>query len=111
MNRRHFVTALTAATAGFTLDPERLLWVPGKKTYFDSVRWPMQVSYRLGMYSVTLRDAQEMVIATETFVPTHVIAMPVVLGHDRFTCVEKARVARPDGGVTEYVWHFVASPE
>lgn len=31
MNRRGFLGALTAAVAGATLDPERLLWEPGKK--------------------------------------------------------------------------------
>lgn len=31
MNRRGFLGALGAAIAGATLDPERELWVPGKK--------------------------------------------------------------------------------
>ena len=39
MNRRHFLQFAAAATAGLVLDPERLLWVPGKKTIFlPSVR-------------------------------------------------------------------------
>lgn len=37
MNRRTFL-ALAPALAGFALDPERLLWVPGRKSYFDIVR-------------------------------------------------------------------------
>jgi hypothetical protein len=32
MNRRSFIASLTAAAAGFALDPERLLWIPGAKT-------------------------------------------------------------------------------
>jgi len=31
MNRRGFLTAIAAAVAGSTIDPERLLWVPGRK--------------------------------------------------------------------------------
>lgn len=34
MNRRAFLQLATAAAAGLVLDPERLLWVPGKKTIF-----------------------------------------------------------------------------
>jgi hypothetical protein len=34
MNRRAFLGALGAAIAGATLDPERLLWVPGRKRIF-----------------------------------------------------------------------------
>ena len=34
MNRRHFLSALTAGLTGLTLDPERLLWIPGAKTIF-----------------------------------------------------------------------------
>ena len=38
MNRRHFLGSLSALSAGMLLDPERALWVPGRKTYFDIVR-------------------------------------------------------------------------
>lgn len=34
MNRRSFLSLIPAALAGATLDPERLLWVPGQKTLF-----------------------------------------------------------------------------
>ena len=34
MNRRAFLRALGLASAGFALDPERLLWVPGQRTFF-----------------------------------------------------------------------------
>lgn len=34
MNRRGFLSLLGTAAAGFALDPERLLWVPGQKTIF-----------------------------------------------------------------------------
>lgn len=34
MNRRGFLGTLAAALVGSTLDPERLLWVPGVKTLF-----------------------------------------------------------------------------
>lgn len=32
MNRRGFIGSLAMATAALVLDPEKLLWVPGKKT-------------------------------------------------------------------------------
>lgn len=39
MNRRSFLarlsTGLAAAVAGATIDPERLLWIPGQKAVFD----------------------------------------------------------------------------
>jgi hypothetical protein len=34
MHRRTFLALGTAAFAGMTLDPERLLWVPGATTFF-----------------------------------------------------------------------------
>lgn len=34
LTRRSFFGALTAGIAGMTLDPERALWVPGRKTFF-----------------------------------------------------------------------------
>jgi hypothetical protein len=34
MNRRSFLRLAGVAAAGFALDPERLLWVPGRKTFF-----------------------------------------------------------------------------
>lgn len=33
MNRRGFLGVMLGAVAGATLDPERLLWVPGRKVY------------------------------------------------------------------------------
>jgi hypothetical protein len=38
MNRRTFLSLAPAALAGFALDPERALWVPGRTSYFDIVR-------------------------------------------------------------------------
>lgn len=34
MNRRNFLRLSGAAAAGFALDPDKLLWVPGQKTFF-----------------------------------------------------------------------------
>jgi hypothetical protein len=34
MNRRHFLALGSAATAALLFDPERLLWVPGARTFF-----------------------------------------------------------------------------
>ncbi len=34
MNRRGFISSLMGAAAGFALDPERLLWVPGARKFF-----------------------------------------------------------------------------
>lgn len=33
MNRRSFLAVLGAAAAGFAVDPERALWMPGQKTH------------------------------------------------------------------------------
>lgn len=35
MNRRAFLQLSSAAVAAFALDPEQLLWVPGRKTIVD----------------------------------------------------------------------------
>lgn len=35
MNRRTFLGSLALLTAGMALDPERALWVPGRKTILD----------------------------------------------------------------------------
>lgn len=34
MNRRGFLGSLIAAASALTIDPERLLWIPGAKTIF-----------------------------------------------------------------------------
>lgn len=34
LNRRAFLQLFSAGVAALTLDPERLLWVPGEKTIF-----------------------------------------------------------------------------
>lgn len=34
MRRRAFLQSLAAGVAGFALDPERLLWVPGQRVFF-----------------------------------------------------------------------------
>lgn len=39
MHRRGFLGLLAAAAAGAVLDPERLLWIPGQRSYFD-IRQP-----------------------------------------------------------------------
>jgi hypothetical protein len=36
MDRRAFFGSLAAMVAGATLDPEKLLWEPGKKLFFDT---------------------------------------------------------------------------
>lgn len=43
IGRRGFLEFLGAAGAGFVVDPERLLWVPGRKTIFvlpPLTSWP-----------------------------------------------------------------------
>jgi hypothetical protein len=43
MNRRAFLTRATAAAIGvFALDLDRLLWVPGQRTFFD-VHVPIRI--------------------------------------------------------------------
>lgn len=41
MNRRGFLGALTALAGTMTLDPERLLWVPGQKKTFTAAIEPL----------------------------------------------------------------------
>src|SRR5688572_11595810 len=45
MDRRRFLTAVTAAVGGFALDPELALWRPGQRVHFDIAKplpilWP-----------------------------------------------------------------------
>jgi hypothetical protein len=46
MNRRAFLATLAAGAAGLVLDPERLLWVPGAKTFFLPSPKPVGISMR-----------------------------------------------------------------
>jgi hypothetical protein len=42
MNRRQFVAMMTTAVGVSALDPERLLWRPGARRYFDIRQaWPL----------------------------------------------------------------------
>jgi hypothetical protein len=45
MNRRSFLGLSSAALAAFTLDPERAIWVPGQRSYFDIVRTYQVIPY------------------------------------------------------------------
>jgi hypothetical protein len=38
VNRRGFLRLLGVGTAGLAVDPERLLWTPGARTFFDIQR-------------------------------------------------------------------------
>lgn len=49
MNRRAFLGSLAALTAGMALDPERALWVPGRKTYFDIQRPDLRKLHVVGL--------------------------------------------------------------
>ncbi len=40
MNRRNFLTSILGMAAGLTLDPERLLWRPGKLISIPTLRPP-----------------------------------------------------------------------
>jgi len=53
LTRRRFLAATTAAVAGAVFDPERALWIPGQRSYFDIVRpqhaeWPRLRRLRQG---------------------------------------------------------------
>ena len=46
MNRRRFLSTLGLAAAGLAFDPERLLWVPGrKKIFIPSQEWGQSVIF------------------------------------------------------------------
>ena len=53
MRRRAFLSLLGVGLAGYALDPDRALWVPGRKTYFVL---PPQMKIPIG--NVVLWDAQ-----------------------------------------------------
>lgn len=40
MNRRAFLSAVAASIPAMALDPERLLWIPGQRSYFDTFGAP-----------------------------------------------------------------------
>ncbi len=52
MNRRGFLGALLGTAAGLALDPEKLLWVPGKKL----ISIPKPVVTTLGTYRIKIGD-------------------------------------------------------
>jgi hypothetical protein len=60
VNRRNFLSTLVAAAAGMTLDPERLLWVPGQKTIF--IPSPKQTLMYDELLSSTLIDWHALMI-------------------------------------------------
>lgn len=45
MNRRSFLQRVSLAVAGLAIDPERLLWTPGERVYFDLGLRPYRVQY------------------------------------------------------------------
>lgn len=52
--RAFFARASAAAIGAMTLDPERLLWVPGQRAYFDIVSPPLFIDigeYRFVHYA------------------------------------------------------------
>lgn len=51
MNRRNFLRLLGLTAAAAVLDPERLLWVPGRTTYF--VMPPAETVIRAGNTFIT----------------------------------------------------------
>lgn len=59
MNRRNFLKILAGGAAGFALDPERLLWVPGQRTHFvmPSIAFD-HVEYS-GSFTVSTNDVIE----------------------------------------------------
>jgi hypothetical protein len=58
MNRRSFLGLSSAALAAFTLDPERALWVPGQRSYFDIV------APKVHRYSEIMIETLDGVVAT-----------------------------------------------
>lgn len=59
MNRRAFLSGLAAFAATATLDPERLLWVPGRKTV---VLPPITVFTGTGNRFLTLDEASRLMV-------------------------------------------------
>ena len=57
MNRRAFLSMVAAGMAGSVLDPERLLWVPGKKTIFlPSIQQPVGMTFTLSNARLVVGD-------------------------------------------------------
>jgi hypothetical protein len=110
MNRRTFLGVSAAAAAAMVLDPERLLWVPGAKTFF----LPSQQI----VTAETMADALR--AGFRARVPNGqgwFIDMEITLtgGRDGLTLVERLRRERDDvlrmGGYivenTQYVQHTI----
>jgi len=55
-DRRSFITALAAAVPGLILDPERLLWVPGQKTFFipPELKPPVGLAFRKNAFQLSM---------------------------------------------------------
>lgn len=70
MNRRAFLGSLAAALVGATFDPERLLWVPGQRTFFLPSREPIASP---PLYTLAPMSADLIRSARNSFVTTDMI--------------------------------------
>jgi hypothetical protein len=70
-NRRGFLKALTATAVAMTVDPERLLWVPGAKTIFLPPVKPVSI--------VVIQEGG--LFTPVTFLPGIVIQLKAIAGH------------------------------
>lgn len=57
MNRRDFLTKAAIAVAAMQIDPEMLLWTPGKKTFFLPEQKPA-LTLPPGFYKCTIINVQ-----------------------------------------------------
>lgn len=72
MNRRRFLSLLTAGAAGMVLDPERALWVPGAKTIFlpsatTVVGWDPGFGPSIGASVLVFCDGRKWTVITPEF--------------------------------------------
>lgn len=75
MNRRAFLKTLAAAVAGATLDPEKLLWIPGQKKIF----LPPVTEFGRPLTIEMLQDAMRQIAARGGDVVHTYMASPTII--------------------------------
>lgn len=55
MNRRNFLSSLSAAVTGAVLDEDRILWIPGKTTYSIPLPTPKTGVFKLNFHGIPYR--------------------------------------------------------
>ncbi len=112
MHRRHFLATLAAAAAGAALDPDQLLWTPGKAFFHIQQPHRQLIEYTVaGLKRVAFKDGQLDAICidghTVTFSASGTKDTTVLWGADIKTGKVSIELQnwkqRPIGGVAHHV--------